>query len=246
MATHAEFVDTQNGIYAKFRAAHDKIAAGDQPLAFDGGADHKGAYLVAWRFPTDVARRIGALSSTVDGIVGSVVYGPNNAHTTLSDYGLAPGLRIDTQTNEGQRDTMFELSQAVARGLRVAGDTAVRGAGIMFGDFLTNGTTVIGTGTPNEELWTVNEAVKAASAELGVMVGDVPGLKGSWGGHTTVARFVEAEPRPEAGPEVTRLLDTQQPLGLVVPEALEVGSFFVTPDGFDYTAWSRQVLAQRG
>lgn len=102
---------------------------------------------------------------------------------------------------------------------------------------LTNGKTIIAAGIPTESVWAINQGVKLAGSELGIE------LKGAWGAHLTVNRFLEAQTKEELTP-LLELINKAPTLGLTTPTAIDVGYFHTDPsNGFVFTTHERFDLA---
>jgi hypothetical protein len=233
---YTAFVEAQDEIYGRqFEGPHRDALLGNLALVPDKGADDKGAYLVAFRYGEGIEDRVGRVSLGVGKLARAVLYGPGNAHTTLSDHGLAEGLVIDPGQNPDEQDVLDTLTTAVRNGLQATGrgdrdDVAVNyGAG-----YRTNATTAVALGQPSRGLVEVRNRIIAASADLGVVnAKGGTGLGGSWGTHMTIARNLD-EQTPEVGQRVAEYLDEQSedlPLGEVRPTRIDVGYFHVSRDG---------------
>lgn len=234
------FTEKQLSIYDKFEQAQGQIPT--KGLEVDGGTAKQSAFLIAWRLPENTARIIGEFSEELSNKVPSVVYGKtetvDNAHVTLSDYGLTRGEYINPETDSAQA-ALHGLIAATRNGLDRAGMGALADAELYLGDVLHNGKTGIIAGHSNGGLFTIRQSVIRAANE-GQM-----GLNGAWGAHSTVSRVLEAqEPGSVHIPEFMTALDKLPNLGTVRPSSLDVGYFASSPEGgFEFTPVERFEVA---
>lgn len=232
------YIEKQNAIYDTMRTASSHLGS-TEGIEQDPGTEPQAAYLVVWRHPEHITDQVEELSIAINGLYQSVLFNRFNAHTTLSDYGLTPHAVIhptDTDTSA----TLDILSQSVKKGLDSMPQDIIADRGIAFGDVISNKKAVIATGHPTEATWNISEAVKAASASLGIDKGR--GLKGSWGSHMTISRFPRSYAVQES--KALRNILAQTPeFGTSLPTALEVGYFQTDPHkGFVYTTHDRYEL----
>lgn len=232
----AAFNEKQNGIYGNFHGAQEQIT--ENGLEVDGGTAKQGAFLLAWRIPENTARLIGEFSEELNNQVPSVVYGRtetvDNAHVTLSDYGLVKGEHINPEADDS-RAVLAGLVAATRQGIDRAGLGTLQNTELGLGDVLHNGKTGIIAGHANPGLFVVRQAVVGAANEQGLE------LKPAWGAHSTVSRVLEAqEPGSSKLPEFMNTLHHAPSFGTVRPSSLDVGYFASSPEGgFDFTPVER-------
>lgn len=84
---YLEFLRKQEEVYGKFYDARRKIESeGVKAYSLSG----KGGYLVAFRLAEGAARRLGEVSSYINSnFIPSVIYGEQNAHTTILDMSIS-------------------------------------------------------------------------------------------------------------------------------------------------------------
>jgi hypothetical protein len=239
--TTPEFVafnDAQNGIYQKFEEAQAEIpTAGVQ---VDAGTEPQSAYLVAWRFPEQAARDIAEFSEDLASIIPSVTYGfdagrsLDNAHVTLTDYGLKQGFANLHHGDDVTFNTLDMLATAVEDGINEVGGLTLPGDALRFdAGVLHNGRTAIMPGQASPEIFKVRRSVLQNAGSLV--------LKGAWGAHSTVSRVLESRgPESSAIPDFMDALQDAPRFGAVRPSSLDVGYFNVSPeDGFRFTPVER-------
>ncbi len=179
------FIEAQESVYDKFRAITEQMARGQgNGIERDPGTDPQGAFLVAWRHPEKTTSLIEEFSLEAADLISAVTYDQKNAHTTVSDYGLKPNVVINPAYEEAA-ETLTTLTQAVRNALNISGKDVISGLGVEFKDTPTNGKTIIAAGIPTESIVQINQQIKDESAALGIP------LKGTWGSHTTINRFLE-------------------------------------------------------
>jgi len=229
------FLVKQNGIYDNMAATSDTI--GDTVgVERDPGTEPQSAFLVAWRHPEHITDGVEELSFAVNSLHRAFIFTAGNAHSTLSDHDLQRD-RIITPESPDHNATLVALSRAVRNGLDAVSKDTIDGRGVTFGKAVSNGKTVVSLGQPSEDLWRINQAVKQASASE--EINDGAGLKGTWGSHMTVNRFL-ANYSPEDSRQLANVLHRTPDLGHSKPTAIDVGYFHADPDnGFTYTTHER-------
>lgn len=230
---YSDFEGRQQGIYDKFESTHAKLGL---TLPLQGNIATKGAFLIAFRHPTDLAEQAQAISSGVEkALAGSalstVTYGADTLHTTASDFLLTDGLAIDPTSKE-HATILDSLAQIVQQGLSDFTGRDLAARQITFTDARANQGSVIALGYGNETVFNITEAIKSASRMTGLNNGD--GLKGAWGSHMTLDRFHGQSSLKEAG-GVREFLDATMPIGASVPRAIDVGYLQVGPSSFSFT-----------
>jgi hypothetical protein len=233
---------------AKRDSIYDKIdqaglGLGDTDVLQADVTGQQGAYLVAWRHPEYITGRVEEVSAAVgEAAAGNAItYNRDSLHTTLSDHLLAPDLVIDPAEDMSHADMLDSLAVAVKRGLDSAGARAIEERRIDFDRFITNGKAVLLAGRGSREIFEINAAVKAASADIGINNGE--GLHGSWGDHMTVNRMTARSDLATAQ-RVANILSAKNrgTIGRSVPHAIDVGYLAVSQEGFTFTTFERFAL----
>jgi len=227
------FIEKQDEIYNKFRVATENLGV-TQGTERDPGVDPQGAFLVAWRFPDQLTASVEEFSLEVRDIINAIPYGRESAHTTVSDFGLAPNLVVNpAQKEEGE--VLDTLAKSVKKALEITSDQEIGACGVEFTENLHNGKTMIAAGIPTETVWQINQQVLAQSHELGIP------LKGTWGGHMTTSRSLERHPTdsPQVN-DLVKLMKDSSAFGQTKPVAIDVGYFRMSPDeGFTFHTYER-------
>src|SRR5258708_18026325 len=138
------YTEKKNGIYDEMRAANEQIGM-SKGIVRDPGATPQSGFLIAWRHPEHITGQVEELSLAIGGLYRAIVYGKHNAHTTLSDYGLALNSTIDP----GHADysaILDTLSRAVRNGIDGTIPTDIAERAVSFDDFVSNQKAVIATG----------------------------------------------------------------------------------------------------
>lgn len=219
-----QFLDKQEGIYWSFRNGTDEIGVTKGLDVDTGGTSPQSAFLISWRFPENIGLMVEEFSEEVADAIPAIIYGPRNAHTTVSDFGLKKDVLIDpikiNKYGGGDDEaTLFTLAAAVRSALEASKDQ-LKDCSVEFGEFATKGANVLALGVSNEAVWAVNEAIKNSSETRGKE------LKGSWGNHMTVSRFLEDAPVNSPKTErVINLVRNTKAFGIARPTAIEVGYF---------------------
>ncbi|HSX29834.1 MAG TPA: hypothetical protein VLE73_04730 [Candidatus Saccharimonadales bacterium] len=240
--TYGEYVDRQYYTYANdFEAPHAKALVGGLNLIPDADAVNKSAYLVAWRFPKEVSIHIEDTSLGVNAIAKAVVYGTENAHTTLSNH-LLMARQPDDPNQEPDEEILENLSKAVYLGLDTAGRHSRKDMGVVYNSYRTSDRDTVALGLPTRGLYEVCTSVRAASTRpgLGLLNSKLySGLLGSQTVHMTVSHNMHPQ-EPAVAQQVAEFLESQKPIGYAEPAAIEVGHYNIdTENGFQYTAHTR-------
>lgn len=236
--TYVGFIEKQDAIYNKFRAISANLGV-TQGVERDPGTDPQGAFLVAWRYPESTTSLVEEFSLQAADLVAAVTYGTRNAHSTVSDHGLQPTLVINPAHVE-HAEVLDTLTNAVRNALNVSGKEVINGCGVEFRDMPTNGKTIIAAGVPSESVWQINKQVQAESTKLGI------DLKGTWGSHMTMNRFLEDKSADSpAVSQLFRLITEAPAIGPSVPTAIDVGYFHTDPQhGFVFTPYEHFELGK--
>ncbi len=236
--TFNDFLESQGQVYDKFRATSAEVGV-SRGIEKDPGTEPQGAFLVAWRYPDEKSALIQEFSLEISDLVAAIPYGIDNAHTTVSDYGLKPELVINPGDNIDHQEILSNLGLAVRKALDISENSKVSGFGVEFEDTPTNGKSIIATGIPTESIWQLNQQILKQANALGIDLG------GSWGTHMTVSRFLEDKPtesRAVAG--LMKLIKETPAIGPIKPVAIDVGFFHSSPDGFKFTTSDRFEIAK--
>jgi hypothetical protein len=243
MTEFNQFLEKQNGIYAKFEAANAQIGETEGVKPDTGGLAKQARFIIALRYPEKVGLLVEEFSAEVADAVGAATYGPHNAHSTLSDLKPDEGvveinLGSIPEDEELILDTLARATrEAIDQGLEFLPDSEVR-----FDNHLTNGSTVVAPGQPNEDVWKLKQLILEQTKKGGIDLGS-----GAWGFHMTESRFKEAHnvDSPEVA-RLVRIIEAAGSLGVAKPTAVDVGYFNTNPeDGFVLTTYERFDLSPR-
>lgn len=231
---YKDYVEKEQGIFNNFRSIMKEMGV-TRGVERDPGIEPQSAFLVAWRYSDQVTSDIQEFSLEAAEIIGSLVYGPDNAHTTISDFKLQKDATIKPGLIKEDDEILDGLSTAVKRTLDMNDKEVISGCGVEFTDMLTNAKTIIAAGVPNESIWQINNQVLEQSHMQGI------DLKGTWGAHMTTSRFTEALPADSpAVHDLMRLIKKTPNFGSTVPVAIDVGYFHTDPkNGFVFTPYER-------
>ncbi len=232
--SYESFLEKQNGIFSEFHETHANIGV-TRGIEKDPGTDPQGAFLVAWRYPDKINTLVEELSLEIADVANAIPYGPQNAHTTISDLELNPNYVIVPDMHIDEKETLDILSGAVQKALDLSGRETINSCEVDFISNLTNGKSVVATGIPTESVWQINQQVLSESAKAGA------GLTGTWGTHMTMSRFLEGQDtQSKSVTELMKLLNKTPPIGPAKPSTIDVGYFYTTPtEGFVFTPYNR-------
>jgi hypothetical protein len=220
----------QNGIYTNIERTGSSL--GETETTRNDVNEAQGAYLIAWRHPNRITIPVEDTSLSVGALVSAITYNRHNLHTTVSDYGLTPGLVINPETDRGHDEMLDTLTNTVRSGIDAAGIRAVSESRIGFHRYITNGKSVIAPGQANDEALDIRQSILASGADHGI------DLKGSWGNHMTVNRFTD-ESSLEAAAKIVGLLRSAPNIGVSRPTSIDVGYLSVDSEHFAFTTHAR-------
>ena len=229
--TWEDWLRQQEAVYAKFRAARQRIKV-EGIIPDPATSGHWGGRVIIFRPAGEFTERLSEVSRDIGRIVpGSVGYGPTQLHTTISDSGVVadycpPPIEVDEVAKKMERG----VGRALAHLGRISGSCEV-----VCGRPLVNATTVIMAGQPNDHWLTTVRGVLAACHEQGL------DLRAPWGAHLTIARFGCAHP-PTVAQGLVAYLDAVPPFGTCSLAAIEVCTFQFGPTGLSLTVHCRFAL----
>lgn len=235
---YAHFRETQEAIYQRFRTSMATL--GETATSAVAIAPQAG-FLIALRHPDDITEQATGISSQMAALTPAITYDGSVLHTTVSDYGLAEGRHIDP-TSTADKATLDLLCRVVSLGLKGIDFRNMQQRRIYFSSPLANETTVIAPGYGNDALLDINESIRSASMRAGI--NDGQGLRGAWGSHMTLNRFLRPM-TPVEGRIVAHTLFAMPPIGDSVPNAVDVGYLSVSPKGFNFTTYERFALGHQ-
>lgn len=232
--SYESFLEKQNAIFSELHETHTNVGV-TRGIEKDPGTDPQGAFLVAWRYPDTINTLVEELSLEIADVVTAIPYGPQNAHTTISDLELNPNYVIAPDVHLDEKETLDILSGAVQKALDLSSRETINSCAVEFTSNQTSGKSVIATGIPTESVWQINQQVLSESAKAGA------GLTGTWGTHMTMSRFLEGQDaQSKSVTELMKLLDNTPPIGHAKPSTIDVGYFYTTPgQGFVFTPYNR-------
>lgn len=216
MGEYEVFLEKQEAIYQKdFRGAIDAILkegfTPDTTLEVT-----KQAFIVLFRLPEQVASQVADLSRHVAEVVPAMVYDKSSIHSTILVH------RLSEQTIADD-DLDCQLIQAgVKQGLTTAGDHP-RKAAIDFTGCLSNKSTSILIGKPNESCFITRQSIIEGCRQAGL-----ENVRGGWGAHVTFSRYLSDYTAVQA----IDLLTKVAPIGFTKMSAVEAARFTIDRDGF--------------
>lgn len=208
-----DFVREQNEIYGKFRRLAEK--AKHEGIKHDPFMDIQ-SFLISLIHGEQVTEQVASFSERLRGVVPAVIQPQDTYHTTISNYGVE-------QLNNGiyDKDTADTLC-GIANRIQINGRVEID-----FPGWLYNQTTLIVEGHPNEPFSSLAGQINSYGGEVGIE------LKLPWGGHITIARFLERK-RPEEITDFFRLMKEAPRIGLSKPTHIKVGYQKLNSEGFSY------------
>jgi len=185
----------------------------------------RGGITIALLPEPDVAKAFESFSAQVAKIVPAIAYPAQALHTTLVVGGTDFKVPFSFSLDDPEDARVVEvLTRACAK---VASGFTHSCAEIFFEDYLLSDQVIVARGKPKKvfvEL--VDQLVEACEAQ-GLAV------KGAWGAHATVSRFLEAR-SPEEARKVIELVKKRRGPGNSRATRIAVGySAFNEPDGSD-------------
>ena len=213
--TLSGFIENQNGIYKQIQDQGNKVfSEGIKPDK--AVVEEHGGLLISFRHPIEMMEKLEEFSSKIAEVTPAVPFGVSNAHTTISDYNVAPNYRVDWENKE--TDLLCKnLIKAITTALGKIESNSLK---INFTGFIYNQTTVIATGTPNEAVLNLVQAIRNSAEEMGIT------LRMPWGMHITTNRFTEAKSQGELS-EFFILMKNIPHLGLSYPVAIDLSYFYI-------------------
>jgi len=177
--TLKEFIEKQNSIYTQIQDQGKKVyTEGIKPDK--AVVEEHGGLLISFRHPIELMEKLEEFSLKISEAVPAINFGVSNAHTTISDYNVAPKYRVNLEDQE--TDLLCKkLIKSVSESLgKAALDKSLM---IDFTGFIYNQTTVLVTGTPNDAALNLVHSIKSSTEVLGIK------LRMPWGMHITINRF---------------------------------------------------------
>lgn len=219
MGEYEVFLEKQETIYKKdFSGAAEVIL--QEGFTPDPTLEvMKQAFIVLFRLPDQIALQVADLSRRVAEIVPALVYEQSSIHSTIFVYRLSEQVIADD-------DPDCQLIRAgVNQGLTRVGDHPKKAA-IDFTDCLTNKSTGILVGKPNESWFITRQSIIASCREAGL-----ENVRGGWGSHVTFTRYL-SDCHAEPTRKVIDLLDHVPVVGLAKMSAVEAARFTIGREGF--------------
>lgn len=211
-----EFINKQNRIYDEFRDTSKVMVEGIVPKIFE----NEGGYIIAYRHPENIVKRVEEFSEKVSRIVPSIKYHKDNLHTTFATYSVSNNFQVDKYTLE-------KLSNIISSNLAL-----IKEVEIDYSEWLIDQTTGIVGGIPNKEFFENAELIVKAAKQ------DEIELKLPWGAHITTNRFLQTIPKNQIV-ELISLFKNSKPLGISKPKYIDVGYFNTTSKEFRFTIYKR-------
>lgn len=214
---YKQFLMNQERVYDKFRNARPVILAnGIKAHTLTG----KGGYIVAFRHSPEISLDVGRVSEQINGQAPSLVYGQNNTHTTICDYGIVDNFTPD-------KLVLNTLAEGVNDAI-----SGVFSPAVIYTSWLMNQDSVIAAGIPNQDLTELAEAVNMQINDRNIK------SRLAWGAHISVNRF-KVPQNPQTANGLIELLDTTLPLGESYPTTIDVGYYTIDEHNFNFVTDKR-------
>jgi hypothetical protein len=214
--TFSEFLTKQNSIYAEFRDISKIRTEGITPNV----PDCKCGYTIVYRHPKNITDNISEFSRKINQIVPTINYDEINIHTSICSLKL-------TNKYNPEEIILKKLSDIVKSSLPL-----IKGVQINYTEWLIDQTSGIAGGDPNikffENMKNIIDHAESSDIEL----------KSSWGAHITVSRFLNKVTCEQAA-ELLDLFKNSKPLGISLPNHIDVGYFVLTPESFKIEVYER-------
>jgi hypothetical protein len=229
----------QDNIYAGIRDRSAAILSGENGVtrnnkAIGAPGDSVNAHLVAYRFTPSAAARIENYSGVVDEALGggTVRYGRDNSHMTITDHALSPASGHTIDTTHGHDEA---VSQALVRGASKAHVTRNKDGlyAVRYGtDVVASGDAVLGLGRATTDALALRSNTLAAMREpLSEVEGKDIALPGAWGAHTTIDRMT-ADMDPDQLGRLREVMGVAPDLGELALQSVDVGVLRASDQGF--------------
>jgi hypothetical protein len=207
--TFKEFQKKQESIYSKFRNTSQIQQEGIVP-----GLLNQGGYIVLFKHPSHITEKLTEFSEKVDQVIPSITYNAQNAHTTISDYGIEINFTPDIEKLQA-------LSNIICREIPL-----LKPCSIDYKEWLLNQSTGIAAGYPNEQFYNNVQQIINSAKKQGIE------LRIPWGAHMVSNRFKEKQ-SPEETSELIKLFQDSNPLGISKPVSIDISYFDFNPEKFD-------------
>lgn len=220
-----DFVRDQSSVYAKFDAAVGKMKV--EGLSPSATSENRDGYLLVLRHPESIAEQAADFSRRVAEVVPSMCYRAQNIHTTVLIWGMQHR-SLEMQTYEpGLVDAMATAMYSCVHELQ--------SISLQYIGWKCNKDSVIAKGIAREDfvglvnkVWNSFErAADTYRKQQNNYTRIRETCKKPWGGHITIARFLEKMP-PEALGELFSLVQHEPGLGESKPLYLDIA--YVTVD----------------
>lgn len=208
----------ESRIYSEFEtSAKNLVNTGlkPKPEIMSGKGD---GYLIGLQYSDELSAKVSDLSKKVSEVIDSVVYFPENVHTTLTSI-----LEDNFQPNQDMLKKLSEIAEGtLALNLK---------AEITFNQWLVNQDSIIAQGIPNQDFFELGKYISETSGRMELRMPKMA--------HITTARFAENASVDKID-QILGLIKTTPTLGKAEPKWLVVGYFYTTEEKFElhpYKKW---------
>ncbi len=214
--TFSDFIEKQEGIYKEFKDTSKVELEGIVPKVIE----NQGGYIIAYRHSNNIVDGISEISEKVSKIIPSIIYNEHNIHTTLATFQVCDDFAVDNKILESITNILY------------ANLPLVKDIKIEYNQWLMNQDSGIVAGNPNVAFFENARKIVDYAGKRDIQ------LKSPWGAHITVSRFLEKVSN-EHTLELLRLFKSNKPLGISIPEYVDVGYFVLTSKEFKLNVHQR-------
>lgn len=238
-----KFLEAQETIYQKFRAARETVLR-DGIVPDPAVTDRKGGMHIVLRHTEPIARSLAQLANMIAVHVPAVAYGEDAVHTSISDHGVS----VDRIVAPNDEDLLTIIRAVKSASNFPACQQASKAARVKFREVLVNQTTAIVAGIPNQAFVdATNLIVLTANLVMTDCLGSHITLREPWGAHTTLNRFMLQQDANDDTRDLVEYLDgiktmmtTSNP---VCFSAVDIATSTCGPEGFALTVMKHIPIA---
>ena len=209
LSLYDDYIQKQLEIYLRaFRGTENTVLT-PHKLVVQGAR----GYLIAWTYPYRLSKLFATFGRNIGRILPAICYGPDQLHTTITDYLVAPSTEIDN-------DILKQLCQVVN-----LSKYKIRSSRNIFSHWVFGKDSVIIPAFADDFFIESSLLIQGSGREMGL------DLRLPWGSHITVARFTEEVVDREKIRQLQEMLSFS-PAGEFILDTLIVGSFELTQNSF--------------
>jgi len=225
--TPKEFFENQEKIYCKnFKEKWTQITS-EGVVRHDGVADRDG-YAIVLRHPDEVVKSVSSIATEIGAAVPSMIYQGSSVHTTLALFKMQ---RRSAEAQSIDYNLVDRISNRIKNSIIPPGELEYRGV-------LMNRDTVIAEGYANEDFVNCKNKILESINSLS----DNFNLRGPWGGHITLARFLESKPADEVRDLFEVIRETKPYVGHHLPVAIDIAYISVQNEAIEMTTMEQYAL----